>query len=98
LKAEEYKGGVTVALEADMTGGEIYAEAEVENVSGDLRKYEFTLRPAKREPLARLAILFQGQGRLWVDQVSLMPGDAVDGVRADVFEYVKDLRPRIHRL
>ena len=97
LKAEEFKGGVTVALEADMTGGEIYAEAEVENVSGDWRKYEFTLRPVKSDPLARLAILFQGQGRLWVDQVSLMPGDAVDGVRADVFEKVKALRPAFIR-
>ena len=32
-------------------------------------------------------------GRVWIDQVSLMPGDAVDEVRADVFERVKALRP-----
>ena len=29
------------------------------------------------DPLARFAILFTGQGTVWVDQVSLMPGDAV---------------------
>src|SRR5262245_30230784 len=80
-----------------MTGGEIYAEDEVENIGGDWRKYEFTLGPAKSDPLARMAILFRGQGRLWVDQVSLMPGDAVDGVRADVFEKVRALRPAFIR-
>jgi alpha-L-arabinofuranosidase len=97
LKAEEFKGDMSVALEADMAGGEIYAEAEIENISGDWRKYEFTLGPVKSDPLARLAILFRGRGRLWADQVSLTPGDAVDGVRADVFEKVRALRPAFIR-
>jgi alpha-N-arabinofuranosidase len=97
LKTEGFKGGVAVALESDTAGGEVYAEAEIKNVGGDWRKYEFTLRPAKSDLLARLAILFGGQGRLWVDQVSLMPGDAMDGVRADVFEKVKALRPAFIR-
>ncbi|MCI0659926.1 MAG: hypothetical protein L0220_02520 [Acidobacteria bacterium] len=97
LKAEKYDGDVTVALEADLTGGEIYAEAKINNIGGEWKKYEFILKSKKSDPLARLAILFNGQGRLWVDQVSLMPGDAVDGVRADVFEKVKALRPAFIR-
>jgi alpha-N-arabinofuranosidase len=97
LKTEGFNGGVMVALEADWTGGDIYAEAEIKNVGGDWRKYEFTLRPTKSDPLARLAILFGGEGRLWMDQVSLLAGDAIDGVRADVFEKVKALRPAFIR-
>jgi alpha-L-arabinofuranosidase len=97
LKAGDYSGGVTVALEKDITGGEVYAEAEIKNVTGDWKKYEFTLRPTKSDPLARFAVLFNGRGKLWVDQVSLLPGDAVDGVRADVFEKVKELRPAFIR-
>ena len=51
------------------------------------KRYRFTYsRPAQADPLGRLAILFDGRGRVWIDQVSLMPGDAVDDVRADVFE------------
>jgi alpha-L-arabinofuranosidase len=65
--------------------------------SGDWKQYQFSLRAPETDPLAKLAILFDGQGRVWIDQVSLMPGDAVDDVRADVFERVKALRPAFVR-
>src|SRR5262245_22170294 len=97
LKTEKYNGGVTVALEADMAGGEIYAETEIINLGSEWKKYDFSIKPKKSDPLARFAILFKGQGKLWVDQVSLLPVDAVDGVRADVFEKVKALRPSFIR-
>jgi alpha-N-arabinofuranosidase len=44
-----------------------------------------------------MVILFSGKGRLWVDQVSLLPGDAVDGVRFDVLQKIKALRPSFIR-
>jgi alpha-N-arabinofuranosidase len=97
LKAAAFQGAVTVALEADMTGGQRYAAAEINNVAGDWKKYEFKLTPAKSDPLARLAICVSGRGRLWLDQVSLLPADAVGGVRADVFEKIKALRPAFVR-
>jgi alpha-N-arabinofuranosidase len=98
LRTEKYEGGLTVALESDSAPGEVYASANIGGVGGDWRKYEFTLRPTKTDPLARLAILFNGRGRVWVDQVSLMPGDAAPGgVRRDVFEKVKALRPAFIR-
>ncbi|HYE64411.1 MAG TPA: alpha-L-arabinofuranosidase C-terminal domain-containing protein [Pyrinomonadaceae bacterium] len=98
LRTTGYEGHVTVALEEDMTGGEIYAAADISAIGGDWRKYEFTLRPVRSDPLARFAILFYGRGTLWVDQASLIPGDAVDAaVRADVFERVKELRPAFIR-
>jgi alpha-L-arabinofuranosidase len=98
LKAEGYKGGVTVALESDVSLGETYAEAEIKNVEGDWRRYDFTLRPSKSDPLARLCVLFGGRGRVWVDQVSLMPSDAAPGgVRPDVFEKVRDVKPAFIR-
>ncbi|HEV2912455.1 MAG TPA: alpha-L-arabinofuranosidase C-terminal domain-containing protein [Pyrinomonadaceae bacterium] len=97
IKTLDYKGPLTVALEADRTGGEIYAAAELAITGGDWRRYEFTLRPLRSDPLARLSILFDGRGRLWLDQVSLLPGNAVGGVRADVLEKVKALRPAFVR-
>jgi alpha-N-arabinofuranosidase len=92
MKTEGFDGNVAATLERDLTGGEVYAGAEIKNVSGDWKKYEFNLKPVKSDPLARLAILFDGRGRVWVDQVSLMPGDAVDDVRAD--EAVKPIEIR----
>ena len=97
VKAGDYRGGVTVALEADVTGGETYAEAEMGEVGGDWKKYDFALRPSKSDPLARLAVMVGGRGRLWIDQVSLLPGGAVGGVRAEVYERIKALRPAFIR-
>lgn len=95
LRTWDFAGRVTAALEPDRTGGEAYASADVGSIlsDGSWKQYRFTLRPAKTDPLAKLAILLDGRGRVWIDQVSLIPGDAVDEVRADVFERVKALRP-----
>jgi alpha-N-arabinofuranosidase len=97
LKTTGSAGPVTIALEEDISGGDVYAEAEIREVSGDWRQYSFTLRPGRADPLARFAVLFPGTGRLWVDQVSLEPGDATDGVRADVLDRIQALRPSFLR-
>ena len=97
LKTSDYAGNVTVTLEADETGGERYASAVINNVSGDWRRYRFTLIPVKSDPLAKIAILFNGRGHLWLDQVSLLPGDAVGGVRQDVEQKVAALHPAFIR-
>lgn len=97
MKADTFAGGVTVALETDATGGRTHDEAHIATVEGDWTKYAFTLKPSTSDPLARFAILFTGTGTVWVDQVSLMPGDAVDGTRADVLERVKALAPAFIR-
>jgi alpha-N-arabinofuranosidase len=97
LKGSNFTGRVRVALEQDMTGGEIYAETDVGSVTDVWKQCSFTLKPVKADPLARLAILLEGYGFVWVDQASLMPGDAVDGVRRDVFDKVRALRPAFIR-
>jgi alpha-N-arabinofuranosidase len=99
LKTSDYDGRVTVALESDVNLGQIYAAADLDDITkGDWRKLEFTLKPAVNDPLARFAILFPGRGTVWIDQVSLMPGDAAPGgVRRDVFEKIKLLKPAFIR-
>ena len=97
LKTDDYEGRVRVAFESDAAEGLTYAEASVGEVAGDWKRYEFTLRPRQSDPLARFCILFEGRGRLWLDQVSLMPGDAVGVVRRDVFERARDLKPSFIR-
>jgi alpha-N-arabinofuranosidase len=97
LKTTDYAGSVTIALEADETGGERYANSVLTNVSGDWKQYRFTWVPVKSDPLAKIAILFNGHGRLWLDQFSLMPGDAEGGVRHDVEQKVAALHPAFIR-
>jgi alpha-N-arabinofuranosidase len=97
LKTTGYEGRILVTLEQDVTGGQVYAEAEVRDVAGDWKRYPFTLRPGESDSHARLALLFEGSGRVWVDQVSLLPGDARGGLRNDVESLVAALRPSFLR-
>jgi alpha-L-arabinofuranosidase len=97
VRTTGYDGRIVAALEEDLPGGQTYAEAEIRGASGDWKKYAFILRPARTDTHARLVFLFEGTGRLWVDQVSLVAGDAVGGVRADVEARVAALRPAFLR-
>ena len=97
MKTGTFAGAVTIALEADIDGGRVYGETRIAKADGDWTKYTFSLTPGASDPLARFAILVDGQGTLWIDQVSLIPGDAVDDVRADVLEKVKALHPAFIR-
>ena len=99
LKTTDYAGGISVALESDVNIGQPYAFVELPSITkGEWRKYEFTLRPFSGDQLARFVIQFRGRGTVWIDQVSLMPGDAAPGgVRRDVFEKIKPLNPAFIR-
>ena len=99
LKTSDYSGSITVALEADETSGERYASVLLTNIdaSHDWKRYRFTLAPLKSDPLAKLAILFNGHGHLWLDHVSLLPGDAEGGVRHDVEQKIAALHPAFIR-
>lgn len=97
MKTKDFDGSVTVALEADWTGGENYARAEVTSISGDWKKYDFALTPGKSDPLAKFVVLFHGRGDLWLDQLSLLPKDLPEGLRADVSQSINNLRPAFIR-
>lgn len=97
MKTQSFSGTVSVALEADAAGGRVYDEARIDQIAADWANYTFTLTPSASDPLARFAILLDGQGTVWIDQASLIPGDAVDDVRADVFEKIKQVRPAFIR-
>ncbi len=97
LKSDAFTGEVRVALEADAAGGRVYAEAPIAVAVGDWKQYRFTLTPDTTDPLARFAILVAGTGSVWIDQASLLPGDAIGGIRADVHAMVKALSPAFIR-
>jgi alpha-N-arabinofuranosidase len=98
LKTTGYDGRIRVALEEDRSGGALHAETVIEGIQGDWKQYPFELRAERADPHARLAVLFEGgKGRVWVDQASLLPGDAVGGVRADVEALVAALKPAFIR-
>ncbi|HEX7771207.1 MAG TPA: hypothetical protein VF435_02225, partial [Pyrinomonadaceae bacterium] len=84
LRTTDYEGKITAALESDSDQHQVYAANE--NVYGiptdrpHWRLYRFSLVPDRSDPLARLVILFQGRGTVWIDQVSLIPADFAQGI------------------
>ena len=99
LRTTDYVGDVAVALESDTDQREVYAAATINQIrKGDWHKLEFSLKPARNDLSARFAILFPGKGTVWIDQVSLLPADAAaGGVRRDVFEKIRLLKPAFIR-
>ncbi len=94
LRTENYSGSVIVALESAAASGVVYASTPIKDLRHDWQKYDFTLQSGANDPLARFVVLFSGKGRVWVDQVSLLPGDTGPGdVRRDVFDKIKELQP-----
>lgn len=61
------------------------------------RKFEGQLAAASAEDSATIDIAFTGPGTLWIDDVSLMPGDAIGGWRADAVAALKGLHPGVIR-
>ena len=97
LKGDQFSGFMTVALAEDRPGGATYSSADIPVRKTGWTQYHFKLSPDSSDPLAKLCLLFHGLGTIWIDQVSLMPGDAVDGARPDVFRLIKALRPSFIR-
>ena len=97
MRTNDFSGNVKLALERDSTSAVVYSEGSLAPTTGPWRKYEVRLRPSKSDSLARLVIAIEGKGELWIDQVSLIPGDSIDGVRRDVFDRVKALKPAFIR-
>ena len=95
--ADGFPGTVSVSLEEDRSGGEVYATRDIGGIPADWTRFEFDLPVGKSDPSARFALRIFGVGALWIDQASLMPGDAVGDVRPDVLERVRALQPAFVR-
>ncbi len=89
LKAD---GPLTVlAGLCDGSGQEPYGGQSRRLEKGDWQTWRFAWRAPQTDPQARLEIVFQGPGALWVGAASLLPGDNFHGMRRDVVARLKEL-------
>lgn len=93
----DFGGGLRVSLEEDRSGGDVYASTEIEGITSDWTKFDFELPAQVSDPRARFVLTVVGTGAIWIDQVSLMPGDAEAGLRPDVMAKIRALRPAFMR-
>ena len=74
-----------------------YADVELGPPGPKWEKRTGILTPDTTDPDAELIIRAHGTGVIHLDQVSLVPGDAIDGWRKDVVEAVRALKPNVLR-
>ncbi|HEV58878.1 MAG TPA: DUF1080 domain-containing protein [Phycisphaerales bacterium] len=92
----EAQGPLVVRLYHDDT---VLAEKTLGTVQGAWKEYAFELTPRLSCDDATLQVALTGQGRVCIDQVSLMGADAVatGGFRPDLLRAIRGLRPPIIR-
>lgn len=80
---------------------QVLAEAEITARSKDWHKYTAVLTPTADADTASLAILFQQEGKIAVDMVSLFPKNTFknrpNGLRRDLAQAIADLKPSFMR-
>jgi alpha-N-arabinofuranosidase len=90
---------VRASLEAGLPDGTwaSLAAAELPSPSPEWRKFTARLVSRGTTDLAVFEVEARGGGHVWLDQLSLMPEDSVDGWRRDVVEAMRELGPPIVR-
>jgi len=79
IKNQSFEGLMHVALEQDRAGGRSYAATELPVAADESwKRYAFALTPSSSDPLAKLAVLFDGRNSL--RDLPLPPSVAYHGV------------------
>ena len=82
---------VFVALQSN--DGKEYCRSEIKDCGDEWAKHTFSLRPNTTDNDARFVIYIEGKGKIWLDQVMLMPKNSAPykklPVRADIADCFK---------
>jgi alpha-N-arabinofuranosidase len=99
VKSADFNGSLTFALAENRDGGNEFGRRTVAIKPGDWTRVPFAIpsTASADQPNACFCVLVAGKGTLTLDQLSLEPDDAVNGVRADTLARVKALHPSFLR-
>lgn len=92
-----YSSDITIRLES--ASGEVFAQKLIKNdqLSNEWSKVSFVLTPTQTSDEARLTVLFNHEGILDLDMISLFPEETfngrVNGLRKDLAQMLKDINP-----
>jgi alpha-L-arabinofuranosidase len=92
-------GALTATLES--SSGKIYASQEITGLTGMWKQFRATLTSGSDDPRARFVLSAGSTGTVWLDVVSLFPGDRwnhhPNGLRRDLAQMLADMRPSFVR-
>ena len=80
-----------IARIVDDSGKQLYAEQAFGLAPGAWQNRTCTLKAPRTDQSARLEVLFDGPGSLWLGASTLLPGDHFHGLRRDVVALLKEM-------
>lgn len=99
-RSKEAGRQLTVRLESS-DGKTVYGETKLSALTSEWKEYTGTLTARSDDPKARLTILTDTPGSVWLDVVSLFPGKTFkgreNGMRPDLAQMVANMRPAFFR-
>ncbi len=95
LKQKNFNGKIIIALGNNEK--ELYAMQTIDNCSSEWKRYALTLTPDKTASSCKFMIILEGIGTLWIDSVSLMPAENLNGLREDVIALTREVNPTVIR-
>ncbi len=98
---EKFSGPLTVAIVSD-DGKTIFASEKISGLATGWKQFSVTLKTGKVQPTshARLVILLDQPGTIWLGMVSLFPptwGNQPNGFRKDLMQMMVDMKPNFLR-
>lgn len=90
IKQRGMAGAVTVAIGSEK---EVFDSHTIGHIGEEWTKFVFKLRATRTCKNGVFSVTFSEAGALWLGTASLMPADNYHGIRRDVLEVIKELRP-----
>jgi len=93
------KPGVRLTLLLKAADNKIIGQGKLtpDQTGGDWKKQSASFTATETDPKARFSIVFQGNGNIDLDMISLFPGDTwknrPQGLRADMVQLLADMKP-----
>lgn len=88
---------IVMKLEMNSSENEVIGSGVLQPQSTDWKQYEVSFTCSKTDPKATFSIIFEGEGTIDVDMVSLFPSDTwksrPGGLRADLVQILYDMKP-----
>lgn len=89
--------GLSMKVELLNHNGEVIGASEIDGFTSTWEKYSVSFKAEQTDPKSTMRILFNGEGRIALDMVSLFPADTwkgrKNGMRNDLVQLIADLKP-----
>ena len=97
FSARKLSGDAKVRVEAIDQAGRKIGETRIQNIGGEWSTYNSTIKTFDSSSKGRLNILFEGNGSIDIDKISLFPEKTwkgrPNGMRADLVQLLADMKP-----